>query len=168
VNKILISACLLGDRVRYDGQSKLLTSDTLETLISQQRVIKFCPEIAGGLPVPRPAAEIVGGDGNDVLINRANVLTGDGQDVSNHFIEGAQQALALCRKHNISVVILTETSPSCGSQQIYDGSFSRKVRAGDGVTSALLKQHDIQVFDQHQLEQAFMQLEDDNNKAIPQ
>ena len=157
-NKILISACLLGDRVRYDGHSKLLSDETLETLITQQRVIKFCPEVGGGLPVPRPAAEIVGGDGSDVLTNRAKVLTGNGLNVSSHFIEGAQQALALCQEHDISVAILTETSPSCGSQQIYDGSFSRKVRGGDGVTSALLKQHGIHVFDQHQLEQAFKQL----------
>ena len=168
MSKILISACLLGERVRYDGQSKLLSDETLETLVSQQRVIKFCPEVGGGLPVPRPAAEIDGGDGGDVLTNQAKVITGDGRDVSNHFIEGAQQALALCREHDISVAILTETSPSCGSQQIYDGSFSRKIRRGDGVTSALLKQHGIHVFDQHQLEQAFKQLESDNSKARQQ
>jgi len=158
VNKILISACLLGDRVRYDGQSKLLDNGTLETLVSQQRVIKFCPEVGSGLPVPRPAAEIEGGDGSDVLTNQAKVITRDGRDVSNYFIEGAQQALALCREHNITVAVLTGISPSCGSQKIYDGSFRRKIRDGDGVTSALLKQHGIHVFDQHQLEQAFKQL----------
>ena len=168
MNKVLISACLLGDRVRYDGHSKLLNASILGSLLEQDRVIKFCPEVGGGLSVPRPKAEIQGGDGIDVLSNRVKVKTCDGEDVSDQFIAGAQQALALCRQHEISVAILTELSPSCGSQKIYDGSFSRNARAGDGVTAALLKQNGIQVFDQHQLEQAFRTLEFDSSKAQQQ
>ena len=168
MNKVLISACLLGDRVRYDGHSKLLNDSKLESFIEQNRVIKFCPEVGGGLPVPRPAAEIQAGDGYDVLASRVKVKTRDGVDVSDQFIAGAQQALALCRQHEISIAILTELSPSCGSQEIYDGSFSRNLRGGDGVTAALLKQNGIQVFDQHQLEQAFKTLESDSSKAKQQ
>lgn len=154
MKKILVSACLLGNPVRYDGRSKLLENTALDALMTQQRVISFCPEVAGGLPVPRPAAEIHGGDGNAVITEQARVRTRAGEDVTDYFIAGARQALALCREHDIDVAILTESSPSCGSGQVYDGSFSRSAVAGSGVTTALLRQHGIRVFNQFQLEAA--------------
>ena len=150
----MVSACLLGNPVRYDGRSKLLENPVLESLMAQQRVIGFCPEVAGGLPVPRPAAEINGGDGHAVVANRARVCTRDGDDVTDYFITGARRALALCREHDIDVAIMTESSPSCGSGQVYDGSFRRNAIAGSGVTTALLRQHGIRVFNQFQLEEA--------------
>ncbi|HKJ51831.1 MAG TPA: DUF523 domain-containing protein [Gammaproteobacteria bacterium] len=159
MNKILVSACLLGDPVRYDGRSKPLRHRQLAGLIEAGRVVPFCPEVAGGLPVPRPAAEIVGGDGAALIAGEARVVTREGADVSDCFLSGARQALALCRRHRVSVAVLTESSPSCGSGQIYDGSFTRTAVAGSGVTAALLLRHGIAVFNQYQLDQALARLE---------
>lgn len=161
MNKILLSACLLGDPVRYDGQSKTQRNAALDKLLSQHRVISFCPEVAGGLPVPRAAAEIHAGDGAAVLAKLASVKTKDGTDVSEFFLSGARQALALCREHDIRVAVLTESSPSCGSSQIYDGSFTRSTIPDSGVTAALLAQNGIKVFNQHQLKEALIHLEAD-------
>jgi uncharacterized protein YbbK (DUF523 family) len=159
MNKILLSACLLGNPVRYDGKSKTLQNPILDQLLSQDRVISFCPEVAGGLPVPRAAAEIQAGDGAAVIAKLARVKTQDGTDVSEHFLSGARQALALCRQHDITLAVLTESSPSCGSSRIYDGSFTRSGIPGSGVTAALLGQHGIKVFNQHQLGEALRYLE---------
>jgi uncharacterized protein YbbK (DUF523 family) len=159
MNKILLSACLLGNPVRYDGKSKTLKNPVLDQLLAQDQVISFCPEVAGGLPVPRAAAEIQAGDGAAVIAELATVKTQDGTDVSEHFLSGARQALALCRQHNITVAVLTESSPSCGSSRIYDGSFTRSAIPGSGVTAALLGQHGIKVFNQHQLNEALRHLE---------
>jgi len=151
MRKLLVSACLLGDAVRYDGCAKGLENTEIDDLIKQNRVVKFCPEVEGGLPVPRDAAEIQLGDGFSVINNLSRVKTIAGNDVTNHFVSGAQKALELCWQHNISVAILTEFSPSCGSTQIYNGSFNRTKREGVGVTTALLKKHGIAVFNQHQI-----------------
>jgi uncharacterized protein YbbK (DUF523 family) len=152
--KLLVSACLLGNPVRYDGKAKNLDHEGLEQLLEQGRAIGFCPEVAGGLPVPRPAAECVAGDGDAVIAGSARVKTRAGEDVTDYFLAGAKQALTLCRQHDITVAVLTETSPSCGSGQIYDGSFSRQPIVASGVTTVLLRQHGIRVFNQHQLDEA--------------
>jgi uncharacterized protein YbbK (DUF523 family) len=159
MNKILFSACLLGKPVRYDGQSKTLHNAALDQLLAQDRLISFCPEVAGGLAVPRAAAEIHAGDGAAVIAKQASVKTQDGTDVSEYFLSGARQALALCRQHSITVAVLTESSPSCGSSQIYDGSFTRNAIPGNGVTAALLAQNGVRVFNQHQIEEALMLVE---------
>ena len=149
--KLLISACLLGNPVRYDGRAKALHHTGLQCLQAEGRVVCFCPEVSAGLPVPRPAAEIVGGDGAAVIDGNARVLTGHGSDVSAYFIAGAERALALCRQHSIRAAVMTDGSPSCGSSRIYDGSFSRRSIDASGVTSALLRRHGIAVFSQLQL-----------------
>jgi len=154
VSKVLVSACLLGNPVRYDGKSKLLHHARLSRLVEQDRVIGFCPEVAGGLPIPRDAAEIRGGDGAAVIDGHARVETRNGCDVTAFFVAGARQALALCRLHDIGVAILTESSPSCGSSQVYDGEFARSPVPGSGVTSALLRRHGVAVFNQHQIDTA--------------
>ncbi len=159
MKKVLVSACLLGNPVRYDGRSKALNNSDLNALLAQDRIISFCPEVAGGLPVPRAAAEIQAGDGYAVIARQAQVKARDGTDVTDYFLAGAQQALALCREHDITVAVLTESSPSCGSGQVYDGSFNRSAVSGSGVTTALLRQHGIKVFNQHQLEAACRHLE---------
>jgi len=159
MNKILISACLLGQPVRYDGNAKLQRHPGLEALLAQDRVVGFCPEVAGGLPVPRAAAEIQSGDGAAVIAGSVRVTTRDGSDVTRFFLAGAEQALALCREHRIAVAVLTESSPSCGSGQIYDGSFSRNAVAGSGVTTALLRANGIEVFSHKQLDAALERLE---------
>ena len=156
--KLLVSACLLGNPVRYDGKSRNLQHQGLCRLQEQDRVICFCPEVAAGLPVPRPPAECVAGDGDAVIAGSARVMTREGEDLSDYFVAGAEQALRLCRDKQIKVAVLTETSPSCGSSQIYDGSFSRQPIAASGVTTALLRQHGIMVFSQHQLQAALSYL----------
>lgn len=158
MNKLLISACLLGNPVRYDGRSKPQQHDGLADLVAQDRVIGFCPEVAGGLPIPRPPAEIQAGDGSAVIAGEARVTTDDGSDVTACFVSGAQQALTLCQQHGIGVAVLTESSPSCGSGRIYDGSFNRIAIPGSGVTSALLMQHGIRVFSQLELDDALAYL----------
>jgi len=158
--RLLVSACLLGEPVRYDGCGKGLENTGLNALLKQKRVIAFCPEVAGGLSIPRDAAEIQTSDGYAVLDNIGRVKTSKGDDVTEHFLQGARQALALCRQHQIKIAVLTELSPSCGSSQIYDGSFSRSLHRGVGVTTALLKQHGITVFSQHQISDAITLLND--------
>ncbi len=156
--RILVSACLLGEPVRYDGRCKKFNYPQLDELVKQDRVIGFCPEVAGALAVPRDAAEIQAGDGFAVLDSLARVVTSNGQDVSDCFLQGAHQALALCQQHAIRVAVLTEFSPSCGSSQIYDGSFKRSRIPGVGVTTALLQRHGISVFNQDQLSDAINRL----------
>ena len=118
-----MSACLLGDPVRYDGKAKRLAHDRLQRLQTAGRVVAFCPEVAGGLAVPRAAAEIVGGDGADVIGGR--------------------------------------------SSRIYDGSFTRRSIAASGVTTALLRQHGIRVFSQHQVDAAINSLGPATQTAPP-
>lgn len=156
--KLLVSACLLGDPVRYDGRGKALKNSKLDDLLKQDRVVRFCPEMAGGLSVPRDAAEIQQGDGFSVIAGQSTVSTLNGNNVTNAFISGADKALELCRQHRIKVAILTESSPSCGSHQIYDGSFTGQSRAGVGVTTALLRGQGISVFSQHQIDDAIKHL----------
>ena len=152
--KYLISACLVGENVRYDGQNCL--QQKLRQLVIEQRAVIICPEVSGGLSTPRLAAEIVGGNGEDVLCGKAKVLDSAGNDVSNAFIQGAYEALQLAQKHQITHVILKANSPSCGSKLIYDGSFSGNKIQGNGVTSALLKQHGFKVITEDQ----FLQIMD--------
>nr|WP_249260660.1 DUF523 domain-containing protein [Halomonas caseinilytica] len=151
VEKILISACLLGQPVRYDGRAKTQESDLLACWREQGRLVTVCPEVQAGLATPRAPAEIQAGDGHDVLEGSARVITRDHEDVTPAFLHGAELALALCQRHRIRYAILTEASPSCGSQRIYDGDFAGHTVAGMGVTSALLTRHGVKVFSQHEL-----------------
>lgn len=154
MEKILISACLLGNKVRYDGNAMSLSAKILDEWVSSGRVISVCPEVDAGMSVPRAPAEILGGDGHDVLSGVGVVVDNTGMDVTAYFSKGARAALALCDKHNISVAVLTENSPSCGSSAIYDGRFSNQKINGVGVTTALLRSNGIDVFSQHNIENA--------------
>jgi uncharacterized protein YbbK (DUF523 family) len=153
MDKILVSRCLLGHRVRYDGGASG-PFDLLEQWISEGRVVPLCPEVAGGLPTPRAAAEIPGGQGAEVLDGIAAVITTEGEDVSAQFLDGARQALELVQKHGIRVAVLKANSPSCGNLLTYDGTFSAVKVPGEGVTAALLKRHGVQVFSELELPQA--------------
>lgn len=141
--KILVSACLLGVNCRYDGGNS--RNETTLIRLKREEVISVCPEEAGGLPTPRPAVEIVGGDGNDVLDGKARVLTADGEDKTAEFLKGAQHALDLAQSHGATSVVFKSRSPSCGCGIIYDGSFSGTHMEGDGVTAALLKRNGIEI-----------------------
>ena len=144
LDKILISRCFLGENVRYNSKVMKLNHPLLTLWQQPDRFIAICPEVAGGLPVPREAAE--------QQLSKNSVMTKSGLDVSEQFLFGAKQALALCQRHHIRFALLKESSPSCGSTLIYDGSFSHKKIAGQGVTSQLLTQAGINVFSEHNLE----------------
>ncbi len=145
--KILISACLLGQPVRYDGKGKPLFHPAIDRWRQEGRLVTICPEMAGGMPVPRPPAEIEkGASGIDVLEGRARVLEVTGGDVTADFIAGAEKALAFAKANGCKHALLIDGSPSCGSLAIYDGSFSGVKHAGNGVTAALLGRAGITVF----------------------
>ena len=157
MQKILVSRCLLGHRVRYDGGASG-PFDQLEQWTAEGRVVALCPEVAGGLPTPRPAAEIPGGQGVEVLDSSARVLTAEGEDVSAGFLSGARQALALVELHGIRIAVLKANSPSCGNLLTYDGTFSGVKVSGEGVTAALLKRNGVQVFSELELSEAMAAL----------
>ena len=152
-HKVLVSRCLLGHRVRYDGGASGPYAQ-LAQWQDEGRVIALCPEVAGGLPTPRAAAEIPGGQGSAVLAGNAPVITTEGEDVTEAFVSGARQALALVERHGIRIAILKANSPSCGNVLTYDGSFSGIKVKGQGVTAALLTSAGVQVFSELELEQA--------------
>jgi len=156
MERVLVSACLLGEPVRHNGAHKRSDDQILQRWIQEGRVVAVCPEIAGGLPVPRPAAEIAGGaDGFNVLAGHAKVFDVNGRDVSHHFLNGANIALQTARAHGIRIAILKEGSPSCGSSFTYDGTFtSTRVPHNQGVTAALLQQEGVSVFSEAQLAEA--------------
>lgn len=110
-----------------------------------QELIPVCPEQLGGLSTPRPPAEIVGGDGGDVLDRCASVITVQGEDKTREFLCGAHQTLEIAKSHNATAAVLKSNSPSCGCGLIYDGTFTGELVDGDGVTSALLRRQGIQV-----------------------
>ncbi len=141
---VLISACLAGRACRYDGSGAL--EDEVARLVAEGRAVLVCPEVDGGLGTPRPAAEIKGGDGADVIAGRARVVATTGDDVTAQFIKGAKRALAVARNTGATAAILKARSPSCGKGAVYDGSFSRTLQTGDGVTAALLRSEGIVVF----------------------
>lgn len=152
MERILVSGCLLGEAVRYNGGNKRCEDEILQKWIEEGRVVSVCPEVAGGLGIPRPPAEIVNGAGGlKVLNNTAKVLDFNGRDVSEEFIKGAKYALELAKSKNIKIAILKEGSPSCGSSFIYDGTFTGKRVANPGVTVALLQEVGIKVFSENQI-----------------
>jgi len=153
MQKILVSRCLLGHRVRYDGGAHG-PFGPLERWQQEGRVVALCPEVAGGLPTPRPPAEIPGGQGGQVLDGLQPVLTVEGEDVSAAFLAGAEIALQLVREHGIRLAVLKARSPSCGNRENYDGSFSGTKVMGEGVTAALLRRAGVQVFSEEELEAA--------------
>ena len=156
--RVLVSACLLGQPVRYDGRDSG-HPDLLQRGQAEGRVVPLCPEVAGGLPTPRPPAEIPGGQGAAVLDGQAQVVTVTGLDVSEAFLAGARQALALVREHGIRVAVLKAGSPSCGNRLTYDGTFSGVKVPGEGVTTALLRREGVLVFSELELEDAQRALE---------
>jgi uncharacterized protein YbbK (DUF523 family) len=153
MQKILVSRCLLGHRVRYDGGANG-PFDQLQQWLDEGRVVPLCPEVAGGLPTPRAAAEIPGGQGGEVLDGQAAVITTEGEDVSAQFLSGAYQALELVQQHDIRIAVLKANSPSCGNLLTYDGTFSGVKVTGEGVTAALLRRHGVRVFSELQLAEA--------------
>ena len=133
LQRCLVSCCLLGLATRYDGCSK--PNNQCIRMLEKYHYIPICPEQLGGLPTPRPAAEIIGGTGLDVLEGRAAVITVDGINVSAQFIAGAEAVLAIAQAQHITLAMLKAKSPSCGSSTVL------------GVTAALLQQHGVEVLE---------------------
>lgn len=140
---ILVSACLAGRACRFDGSDN--KDDRLTGLIAEGRAVLVCPEEDGGLGTPRPAAEIVGGDGHDVIAGRARVVTQGGVDVTEEYLKGARIALERALETGAEAAVLKARSPSCGKGCVYDGTFTRTQAVGDGVTTALLEANGIKV-----------------------
>lgn len=132
----MVSACLLGDNVKYNGENNY--SKDLVTFLKNHEVIKVCPEVAGGLSIPRNAAEIKDG----------KVISVDNGDVTKEFIEGAKKTLEMALQNNIKIAILKKNSPSCGYGSIYDGTFSHTIIEGYGVTAKLLRKHGIVILNE--------------------
>jgi uncharacterized protein YbbK (DUF523 family) len=151
VEKILVSACFLGELVRYDGKANSILNKRLNEFREQKRLVAICPEVSGGLPVPRPPAELI----NISETNETKVTTINGEDVTQAYIKGANAALVLCLQHNIHYALLKESSPSCGSSTIYDGSFTQCKIAGVGITANLLRQNGIEVFSENTIDALF-------------
>ena len=157
--KVLVSGCLLGQPVRYDGSHKGAQHAVLDRWLAQQQVVSLCPETAAGLPTPRLPAEIVGGTSMAVLRHAAQVRDSAGNDVTAAFVHGAHLALQLVQRHGIRVAVLKEFSPTCGSSQVYDGQFAGHTVPGEGLACSLLRQAGVAVFSEQQWEEAARQLE---------
>ncbi len=143
-----MSACLLGETVRYDGGDSCHHLNENSSMLLQRwqqagLLLPLCPEVEGGLPVPRPAAEIMGD----------KVVTQAGKDITQAFRIGAEKALALCQQYQIQYAVLKQGSPSCGNSLIYNGCFSKTKIQGQGVTARLLVTHGIHVFSEEELNQ---------------
>ena len=141
MEKILISACLVGDKVRYDGKSQY--HPLIKDLLQKYELVPFCPEVEGGLKTPRVPSEIR----NDKVINQ------EGRDVTRQFNEGAELALNICKYPHIKIAILKDGSPSCGSTEIHNGLFDGRMIRGKGVTTKLLEQNGIKVYSEKEIEQ---------------
>ncbi|MFC4321281.1 DUF523 domain-containing protein [Litchfieldia salsa] len=146
---IVVSSCLAGLKVRYNGTHSL--DEKINKLVAENKAVTICPELLGGFSTPREPAEIVGGTGEDVLDGNAIVVDRSGNDVTELYIKGAYATLATVKQIHATTIVLKENSPSCGSSMIYNGEFNGTKMAGNGVTSALLKRNGLQVISEDQL-----------------
>ena len=144
--KLLVSACLLGVNVEYNGGSNLI--DEVQQLQNDFDIFSICPEVQGGMLIPRIPSEVVS-------LNPIKVQNEYGIDTTDFFISGAVQSLEICKQNDIKIALLKSKSPSCGNEKIYDGSFSGKLIDGIGVTVGLLLQNNIKVFNENQIKELY-------------
>ncbi len=140
---ILVSACLAGINCKYNGGNNY--AGRFEKMVAGGEAIPVCPEQLGGCPTPRPPVEIPGGEGADVLGGSCAAVRKNGEDVSAEFIKGAEETLKIARMTGATRAVLKARSPSCGCGTIYDGTFSGKLKKGNGVTAELLVRNGIAV-----------------------
>ena len=145
--KILISACLAGDNCKYNGGNNL--NQKMMDFLQTHGIIKVCPEVLGGLPVPRPPAEIVDGQ----------VMNTEGKNVTKEFTLGAQRAFEIVKKENPDLIILQSRSPSCGIKQIYDGTFSSNKISGHGLFAELCIKAGYKVLDIEDIDEYIQKLD---------
>ncbi len=146
----IVSACLLGIKCAWDGKDRYRNKKVIE-LLRKETLIPLCPEQLGGLVTPREFQEIEKGSGDNVLDGKSRVKNRIGQDVTRQFIGGAKEALKIAKQYNIKEFIAKSRSPSCGCGSIYDGSFSKRLIKGDGVTVALFKRNGIKVISENNI-----------------
>jgi len=146
---ILVSACLLGLNTKYDGKTN--AHALIQKYSSLGKFIPVCPEQLGGLPTPRVPVEIIEGTGQDVLAGRCAVQGKQGEIVTTEFMLGATEVIKIVEMVTVTAVILKERSPSCGVNYIYDGNFSHCIKPGQGVTTALLRAHNIPIYSEVEL-----------------
>ena len=115
INKILVSACLTGLKVRYDGSEKAQMSDQLQRWQKEGRLVIFCPELAAGLSVPRPPVEIISAEIKDTLLAQVRIIEINGQDVTEQYQLAARLALRTAQESDCTAALLTDDSPTCGS-----------------------------------------------------
>ncbi|MCP4969577.1 MAG: DUF523 domain-containing protein [Arcobacter sp.] len=159
--KILVSSCLLGENVRYDGENSSIALGSSFTfkqkelfmdILCSNEIYSFCPEVFSGLETPREAAEIV--NSNKPFI----VQTKEKVNLTINFLIGAKGALDLCKEEGIKVALLKSKSPSCGNEKIYDGTFSKNLIDGQGLTAKLLSENEIKIFNEEQLKELFIHI----------
>lgn len=155
--KILVSACLMGHLVKYNG-TLVPVHERLKEWNDKGLILPFCPEVEGGLPVPRPPAEIKNGDGSAVLCKRAKVVRNDGIDVTASFILGATKAADIVKENGITLAIMKDGSPSCGNTRIYDGTFTGTGIPGKGVAAALLASISVRIFTENEIETLYAEV----------
>lgn len=147
--KYIVSACLIGDDCKYNSGNNY--DNSVVSFLKDKEYIKVCPECLGGLSIPRIPSEIV----LDRVINK------EGIDVTKEYNLGALKTLEIAKKHNCTCAIFKSRSPSCGCGEIYDGTFSKKIIQGDGITTKLLKENNIRVISNEEIS---LLMESDNNE----
>jgi uncharacterized protein YbbK (DUF523 family) len=158
MSQILVSSCLLGLPARFDGTSKLVSDPLWEQWRTEGRLVPFCPELAAGATVPRPPAEIAGASAGEIL-DRTDPAAGprvvepDGTDVTELYVRGAVLTLEFARQRGITIAVLCDRSPSCASTVRHDGTFTRQLVPGRGITAEVLTRGGVAVFNQFQLDQ---------------
>lgn len=156
----------MGFKVRYNGSDKAKVTAQLSQWQQEKRLVIHCPELAAGLPVPRPPAEIKFADGNDVMHGRARIIENTGLDVTDHYQLAAWLALRAAQESGCRAALLTDGSPTCGSQTIYDGSFSNTRKTGMGVAASLLREHGIAVFSEEQIPELMLWIEEIEGRSV--
>lgn len=154
---ILVSACLAGLDVRYDGGNCL--NHKIQKMVEHGEAVTICPEVIGGLTTPREPAEIINGNGFNVLNGSAKVVNKVGEDVTEFFLKGAYETLKKAQEVKATMVVLKENSPSCGSKMIYNGKFVGQKIDGIGVTAALLKENGFSIISEEELANYLSEME---------
>ena len=142
MEKLLVSSCLLGNNTKYNGGNNYIP--LIEKLKEKYEIFVICPELMGGLSIPRNPSEI--------RLNTNSVFSSTGLDVTNHFYQGAEGVLKIALDNNIKLALLKESSPSCGVNKIYDGTFTGKKIAGNGITTRLLIENGIKCYSENEIE----------------
>ena len=156
MKKILVSQCLYGgDPVRYDGKSKAETDIRFLKWKDEGRLVPVCPEVFGGLPIPRADSQRQG----------ERVITRTGRDLTKEYLKGAEEAVRLAREYGVICALMKEKSPSCGSSRIYDGSFTGNLTDGQGLAVELLRNAGIKVFSEEQLDDVQKLIDDEEGRG---